>query len=91
MPTANDLVMALAYAGRDPRMLRGMPSPDDMRSLPESVRVVTLDLLAQHAADLTLAQMLEVLGPRAEGFGELWDDWGRIRPVLLSEAGALAA
>src|SRR4051794_29144243 len=47
MPTANDLVMALAYAGRDPRMLRGMPTPDDMRGLPASVRVVTLDLLAQ--------------------------------------------
>jgi hypothetical protein len=91
MPTVNDLVMALAYAGRDPRMLRVMPTPDDMRGLPASVHVVTLDLLARHAADLTLAQVLEVLGPRAEGFGVLWDDWGRIRPVLLSEADALVA
>ncbi len=90
-PTVNDLVMALAYAGRDPRMLRGIPTPEEMRGLPATVRVVTLDLLAQHAADLTLPQMLGVLGPRAEGFGELWDDWGRIRPVLLSEADALAA
>jgi len=62
-----------------------------VRGLPASVRVVTLDLLSQYAADLALPQMLEVLGSRAEGFGELWDDWGRIRQVLLSEADALAA
>jgi hypothetical protein len=90
-PTASELVMSLAYAGRDPRALRRMPAPEEIEDLPRSVHVVTLQLLARSAPDLTLDELLDLMGQRGESFGQLWDDWGRIRPVLLSEVGALAA
>jgi hypothetical protein len=30
--------------------------------------------------------MVEMLGRRADGLVELWNQWGRIRPLLLEDA-----
>ena len=38
------------------------------------------------AGDLTLGEMVAMLGRRADGLAELWNDWGRVRPLLLEEA-----
>ena len=59
------------------------------RRWPSSSRDVTVaadEYLAGVAGDLTLAEMVAMLGRRADGLAELWNDWGRIRPLLLDEA-----
>jgi hypothetical protein len=91
IPGTNDMAIALAYAGHDPRTIRRQPTPDELRTLPESIVVSPLECLSALAPDLTLAQLFELLGPRADSLGALWDDWGRLRPLLLSPADALVA
>ncbi|CAN5719151.1 hypothetical protein BH18CHL1_BH18CHL1_07430 [soil metagenome] len=44
------------------------------------------EFLGQCATGLELEQMLGFLGRRAEALDALWDDWGRVRPILMSEA-----
>ena len=49
------------------------------------VRVAADEYLAGIAGDLTLAEMVAMLGRRADGLAEVWNHWGRIRPLLLDE------
>ena len=37
-----------------------------------------------HAGDLTLGEMVDALGPRAGNLADVWNAWGRVRPLLLS-------
>ena len=41
------------------------------------------DYLAGAAGGLTLGEMIDVLGGRAEALTELWNNWDRVRPLLL--------
>ena len=41
--------------------------------------------LANTAGDLTLGELVAMLGRRADGLADIWNEWGRIRPVLLDE------
>ena len=41
------------------------------------------EFLASRAPDLAVGKLIDLLGPRAERLGELWDMWGRLRPLLL--------
>jgi hypothetical protein len=88
-PGTGDMALALAYAGHDPRSIRRQPTSEELRNLPQSMVVSPVECLATLAPDLTLAQMFELLGPRADALGALWDDWGRLRPILLSAAESL--
>ena len=36
--------------------------------------------------DLTLGELVAMLGRRADGLAMLWNDWGRVRPLLLEDA-----
>ena len=81
-PTTSALASALGFAGLDVRALRGVPSAAELRDLPMSVQVAPHDHLRRWAPDLTLDQMSRALGPRATRLGELWDEWGRVRPLL---------
>lgn len=81
-PAASDLATALGFAGHDVRMLRGIPSAAELRDLPQSVQVAAQMHLRRWAPDLTLDQMARALGPRFARLGELWDEWGRLRPLL---------
>ena len=63
---------ALADRGRDALLYR-------------DVTVAADEYLAGTAADLTLAEMVAMLGRRADGLAEVWNHWGRIRPLLLDE------
>jgi hypothetical protein len=49
------------------------------------VEVAADEYLAGAAGDLTLAEMVEMLGRRADGLVDLWNNWGRVRPLLLEE------
>lgn len=83
-PSPMDLSMALAYAGLDPRNMRGLPDADDLRVLPQSISVDGRALLAAQAPDLTVDHVVHLLDRRAAQLEPLWDAWGQVRPILLS-------
>jgi hypothetical protein len=50
------------------------------------VEVAAAEHLAESAGDLTLGELVTMLGRRADGLTEVWNAWGRIRPLMLEEA-----
>ncbi len=65
--------------------IRHWPSETEMATLFEPIRVAAPEYLASAAGDLTLGELVSMLGPRADGLTEVWNAWGRIRPLLLEE------
>ena len=49
------------------------------------MEVAADEYLAGAAGGLTLAEMVELLGRRADSLVDLWNHWGRVRPLLLEE------
>ena len=65
------------YAGRRPQ------------AIDELWRGTSVDVhayLVATAPDLDLQKLTTVLGSRASRLAELWDMWGRLRPLLLTPA-----
>ena len=85
-PSQRDLSLALGYAGLDPMRVRHGPNEEAMGELLRDVTVAADEYLAGIAGNLTLAEMVAMLGRRADGLAEIWNDWGRVRPLLLDEA-----
>ena len=83
IPSQRDLSLALGYAGLDPMRLRFWPNEATMPHLFDDVRVAADEYVAANAGDLTLGEMIALLRGRAEPLSELWNHWGRIRPLLL--------
>ena len=90
-PSPADLSMALAYAGLDPRNMRDLPTVDDLLVLPQSIGVDARAFLAARAPELTVDTMVHILGRRATQLEPLWDEWGQVRPILLSDRHALGS
>jgi hypothetical protein len=84
-PSQRDLSLALGYAGLDPMRVRHGPNEEAMDELLRDVTVSADEYLAGIAGNLTLAEMVAMLGRRADGLAEIWNDWGRVRPLLLDE------
>lgn len=84
-PSQRDLSLALGYAGLDPMRMRHWPNDAEMTSLFAEVEVAAAEHLANTAGDLTLGELVAMLGRRADGLADIWNAWGRIRPVLLDE------
>jgi hypothetical protein len=55
-----------------------------MEELFRDVTVAADEYLASAAGGLTLGELVTVLGRRADGLADLWNEWGRVRPLLLS-------
>ena len=85
-PSQRDLSLALGYAGLDPMRIRQWPNEDATAGLFREVTVAADEYLAGVAGDLTLAEMVTMLGRRADPLADIWNAWGRIRPLLLEEA-----
>jgi hypothetical protein len=85
-PAVRDLALALSYCGYDPRTLRRPASQTAIDGLWQGTSVLAEDYLLARAPDLGLPQVVECLGARADSLGELWDMWGRLRPLLLRAA-----
>jgi hypothetical protein len=85
VPTQRDLSLALGYAGLDPMRMRHWPNETEMLELFRNVRVAAAEYLAVSAGDLTLGELVTMLGPRADSLTDVWNAWGRIRPLLLEE------
>ena len=86
IPSQRDLSLAMGYAGFDPMRVRQWPTESEMTSLFADVEVAGAEHLALTAGDLTLGELVTMLGRRADGMADIWNDWGRIRPVLLEES-----
>jgi hypothetical protein len=84
-PSQRNLSLALGYAGLDPKRVRHWPTEDAIAALFDDVTVAADEYLATIAGDLTLAEMVAMLGRRADGLAEIWNHWGRLRPLLLDE------
>ena len=85
VPSQRDLALALGYAGIDPMRIRRWPNETEMAELFQDVRVAAAEYLALSAGDLTLGELVTMLGPRADALADVWNAWGRIRPLLLEE------
>jgi len=69
----------------DPMRVRRWPTEEATKALFAEAAVAADEFLASAAGDLTLAEMVTMLGRRADGLAEAWNAWGRIRPLLLAE------
>ena len=85
VPSQRDLSLALGYAGVDPMRMRHWPSEAEMATLFSEVQVAAAEHLAESAGDLTLGELVTMLGRRADGLTEVWNAWGRLRPLMLEE------
>jgi hypothetical protein len=84
-PSQRDLSLALGYAGLDPMRMRRWPNEAEMAELFRDVQVAAAEHLASAAGDMSLGSLVAMLGRRADGLTEIWNAWGRVRPVLLDE------
>ena len=86
VPSQRDLSLALGYAGLDPMRIRQWPTEAEMADLFRDVQVAAAEHVAASAGDLALGELVSMLGRRADGLAEIWNHWGRIRPLLLEES-----
>jgi hypothetical protein len=86
IPSQRDLSLALGYAGIDPMRIRQWPTESEMSELFADVAVAADERLAGAAGDLTLGELVTMLGRRADGLAEVWNQWGRLRPLMLEES-----
>jgi hypothetical protein len=84
VPSQRDLSLAVGYAGLDPMRIRHWPSEADTRNLFLDVSVAADRYLVETAGGLTLGELISLLGRRADELTDVWNDWGRIRPLLLA-------
>ncbi len=84
-PSQRDLSLALGYAGIDPVRIRPWPTEAEVEGLLREVTVAADERLVGAAGDLTLGELVTMLGRRADGLADAWNEWGRLRPLLLEE------
>ncbi|MGZ6339660.1 MAG: hypothetical protein ACXWNG_04775, partial [Candidatus Limnocylindrales bacterium] len=83
VPSQRDLSLAIGYAALDPMRIRRWPTEAEMPDLLREVSVAADEYLAAEAGGLTLGELVALLGGRADGLADLWNSWGRVRPLLL--------
>ena len=84
VPSQRDLSLAVGYAGLDPMRTRHWPSESEMVELLRDVTVAADEYIWEAAGSLTLGELVSLLGRRADGLTDLWNDWGAVRPLLLA-------
>jgi hypothetical protein len=85
-PSQRDLSLALGYAGLDPMRMRQWPNESQMVELFSDVQVAAAEHLAGAAGGMTLGELVAMLGRRADTLTEIWNAWGRVRPILMDES-----
>lgn len=84
VPSQRDLALALGQVGLLPVKVRHWPSAEDATQLFRGVTVSADRFVAVRAPDLTLGELVRLLGRRAEALADLWNEWPRCRPLLFS-------
>jgi hypothetical protein len=64
--------------------IRHWPNEAEMVDLFRDVTVAADEYLGGAAGGLTLGELVTVLGLRADALTDLWNEWGRVRPLLLA-------
>lgn len=86
VPVPRDLSLAVGYAGLDRMRIRTWPQEDELAQLYARATVAADEWLAAEAGDLSLGLMVDALGTRATELADVWNAWGRLRPVMLATA-----
>jgi len=86
VPSQRDLSLAVGYAGLDPMRIRVWPTEREMPLLYREAVVAADQWLAEAGGDLLLGEVVDALGRRADELAEVWNAWGRLRPILLAGA-----
>jgi hypothetical protein len=86
VPSQRDLSLAVGYAGLDPMRIRRWPTDTETAALYRDVRVAADEFLVGAARGLTLGELVTALGRRADALTDVWNDWERVRPLLLEPA-----
>ena len=84
IPSQRDLSLAVGYAGLDPMRVRRWPSEAETAELYRAVTVSGDEYLAGAGGGLTLGEIVSALGRRADELTDLWNNWARVRPLLLA-------
>ena len=84
VPERRDLAVAVGQAGMHSVRVRNWPLPEENAGLMANVRVDTDLLLAEGAPSFTMGELLRLLGWRSEQLADLWNEWPRLRPLLLA-------
>jgi hypothetical protein len=84
VPAPRDLSLAVGYAGLDRMRIRAWPREQDLPGLYSQATVAADEWLAHEAGDLSLGEMVDALGARAGELADVWNAWGRLRPLLLA-------
>jgi hypothetical protein len=87
VPGQRDLALAVGKAGMNPVRIRFWPHPDAAAALFKDARVSVDLFVAAKAPSLTMGELVQLLGRRAEMLADLWNDWPRVRPLLFSTLG----
>jgi hypothetical protein len=85
IPSQRDLSLATGYAGLDPMRIRRWPSEAETAELYRDVSVAADEYLGGAARGLTLGELVGALGRRADALTDVWNDWDRLRPLLLGD------
>jgi hypothetical protein len=83
VPSQRELSLAVGYAGLDPMRIRHWPSEAEMVDLFRDVTVAADEYIIEAAGGFTLGELVSLLGRRADSLTEVWNAWGRLRPLLL--------
>ncbi|MDQ6795623.1 MAG: hypothetical protein M3067_12560 [Chloroflexota bacterium] len=83
IPSQRDLSLAVGYAGVDPMRIRRWPTEEETTELYRDVAVAADEFLASVAGGLTLGELVGVLGHRADSLTDIWNNWDRVRSLLL--------
>jgi len=86
VPRVREISVAVSNIGLDPRGPMRAANQETIEVLWQGTTVLVEDYLAGQAPDLDLQEMITCLGPHASRLSELWDMWGRLRPLLLTPA-----
>jgi hypothetical protein len=86
VPSSRELALALAHVGFDVRTVRALPSGEAIARLYEGVGVAGEEFLVSAAPTLSLDEVVTLAGRGAERLSELWDEWGRLRPLLVARS-----
>jgi hypothetical protein len=85
VPGRRDLSLAVGYAGQDPQRIRIWPTEAELAHLFDETTADVVGYLFETAGELSLGEMVSLLGRRAEQLAPLWNAWGRARPLLVAE------
>ena len=66
--------------------IRHWPTETEMAELFATSPWPRTNIWPARPGDLTLGELVSMLGRRADGLADVWNEWGRVRPLLLEDA-----